>query len=138
MSDLHVVVLAAGKGTRMKSALPKVLHRVAGRPMINFVLEASRSLKPASTTVVIGHQAQLVRSTIAGHADVQTVVQEPQSGTGHALLTTEAILQDRTGHVLLLSGDVPLLRAETLESLVVTHINGDARATVATAILAHP
>src|SRR5262245_21570807 len=113
MASLHVVVLAAGKGTRMKSALPKVLHRVAGRPLIDFVLALCQSLRPVSTTVVVGHEAETVKSALARLPDVKTVVQEPQFGTGHALLATEPLLHGSAGDILLLSGDVPLLRLET-------------------------
>ena len=86
---LHIVVLAAGKGTRMKSARPKVLHRVAGRPMIDYVLTTARSLAPRSTTVVVGHQAETLE-TGPGRRDpgLTFVVQEPQLGTAHALLST--------------------------------------------------
>src|SRR5205085_5928653 len=76
--DLHVVVLAAGKGTRMKSALPKVLHRVAGLPMIEHVLTAAASLRPRSTVVVVGYGADAVRAALAPHSDLTFVVQEPQ------------------------------------------------------------
>ena len=85
-SDIHVVVLAAGKGTRMKSAIPKVLHPVAGRPLLDHVLTAAAPLRPASTTVVIGHQGDMIRAAYANRPDVGFVVQEPQLGTGHALL----------------------------------------------------
>src|ERR1700716_2017112 len=113
MPDVHVVVLAAGLGTRIKSARPKVLHRVAGTPMIAHVLEGARALKPQSVTVVVGHQADAVKSALSGLAGLTDVVQEPQLGTGHALLTTEAVLKGATGTVILLSGDVPLLPAKT-------------------------
>lgn len=138
MPNLHVVILAAGKGTRMKSALPKVLHRVAGSPMIDFVLRAAAALKPASTTVVLGHQAELVRPLVTANDGVKIVVQEPQLGTAHALLATEPVLQGTSGNVLLLSGDVPLLRAETLETLVEMHRRQAAAATIATAMVPEP
>src|SRR4029077_8946630 len=103
MSDVHVVVLAAGKGTRMKSALPKVLHRVAGVPLIEHVLSTAAALAPRSTTIVIGHQAETLPRALARHANLTFVVQEPQLGTAHALLTTEAALAGRTGTLVLLS-----------------------------------
>jgi len=138
MADLHVVILAAGKGTRMKSARPKVLHRVAGLPMIEHVLAAATSLQPRSTTLVVGHQADSVRAALLGHAGVTFVVQEPQLGTGHALLTTEPIFRGAAGTLVLLSGDVPLLSAKTLKSLVDRHESAGAAATVVTAILEQP
>ena len=118
MSDLHIVILAAGQGTRMKSARPKVLHRVAGRPMIEHVLDAASSLAPRSTVIVIGHQAEALREAMADHTGLTFVVQEPQRGTAHALLTTEPALHGARGTLVLLSGDVPLLSARTLNTLV--------------------
>src|SRR6185295_12043344 len=91
--DVHVAILAAGKGTRMKSALPKVLHRVAGLPMIEHVLAASTALGPRSTTIVVGHQAEAVRAALSTHPGLTFVVQEPQLGTAHALLMTEPALR---------------------------------------------
>ena len=88
MSDTHIVVLAAGKGTRMNSARPKVLHQVAGRPMIDYVLTAARSLAPRSTTIVVGHQAEILRQALATRPGLTVVVQEPQLGTAHALMST--------------------------------------------------
>src|SRR5690349_4338671 len=105
MSDVHIVVLAAGKGTRLRSATAKVLHRVAGAPMIEHVLATAAALHPRSTTVVVGHQADRVQAGLAGHAGLRFVVQEPQLGTGHALLSTEPALGGATGMLVLLSGD---------------------------------
>jgi bifunctional UDP-N-acetylglucosamine pyrophosphorylase/glucosamine-1-phosphate N-acetyltransferase len=131
---VHVVILAAGKGTRMKSAQPKVLHRVAGVPMIEHVLDTAAALAPASVTVVVGHQADTVRCALALRAGVDFVVQEPQLGTAHALLTTEPLLGHRTGTLVLLSGDVPALSTGTLTCLLDTHDHAGAAATVVTAI----
>jgi bifunctional UDP-N-acetylglucosamine pyrophosphorylase/glucosamine-1-phosphate N-acetyltransferase len=138
MTDLHIVVLAAGKGTRMKSALPKVLHRVAGVPMIDYVLSAAAQLSPKSITVVVGHQAQTLTSALVGYSNLTFVVQEPQLGTGDALRRTEGALRSATGTLVLLSGDVPLLRGETLKTLVDHHRATHARATVLTAIVDEP
>lgn len=138
MTDIHVVILAAGKGTRMKSQLPKVLHQACGMPLIGHVLATARALGPCSITVVVGHQSERVREALATHADVGIVVQEPQLGTGHALLMAEPLLDGKTGTVLLLSGDVPLLRAETLRNLAQTHQTSGAALTVATAVVPHP
>ena len=138
MADLHIVVLAAGKGTRMKSSLPKVLHRVAGKPMIGYVLDAAARLNPQTTTVVVGHQLDVLKPALVAHPGCQIVVQEPQLGTAHALLTTEPALQTATGIVVLLSGDVPLLSAITLKTLVERHASTGAAATVVTAAVADP
>lgn len=138
MSDVHVVILAAGKGTRMKSATPKVLHPVAGRPLIDWVLSTARQLSPASTTVIVGHRGDAIRDHLSSVPNVKVVVQEPQSGTGHALLQAEPVLRGREGIVLLLSGDVPLLTRDTLRSLVSAHVARDAAATVLTTRVDRP
>jgi bifunctional UDP-N-acetylglucosamine pyrophosphorylase / glucosamine-1-phosphate N-acetyltransferase len=138
MSDLHIVVLAAGKGTRMKSAGPKVLHRVAGVPMLEHVLSTASTLDPRSLTVVIGHQAETLKRALSDHATLTTVVQEPQRGTAHALQTTRSVLSGATGNLLLLSGDVPLLSAGTLRRLVDRHSSKGATATVLTACVDNP
>src|ERR1051325_5148342 len=134
MADLHVVILAAGKGTRMKSELPKVLHRVGGLPMIEHVIAAARTLSPRSITVVIGHQGEKLKAALSQHPELQFVVQEPQQGTGHALMMTEPVLGRATGSVALLYGDVPLLSAKTLKALVEQHESRNAAATVVTAL----
>jgi len=133
MPEVHVVVLAAGKGTRMKSALPKVLHEAAGLPLIEHVLRAADSLHPASTTIVIGHLAAHVRDVLLKRPGLRFALQEPQLGTGHALMQAEAQLRGASGVVLVLSGDVPLLRAATLRSLIEAHLSHRAVATVLTA-----
>src|SRR5688572_8890695 len=118
MPPIHIVILAAGKGTRMKSALPKVLHKAAGDPMIHYVLDAAATFQPLSTTLVIGHQADVLRAALASTPGIVFTVQEPQIGTAHALLTTEPALRQAQGTVVLLSGDVPLLTADTLRRLI--------------------
>jgi bifunctional UDP-N-acetylglucosamine pyrophosphorylase/glucosamine-1-phosphate N-acetyltransferase len=138
MSDTHIVVLAAGKGTRMNSARPKVLHLVAGRPMIDYVLTAARSLAPRSTTIVVGHQAEILRQALATRPGLTVVVQEPQLGTAHALMSTADALAGARGVLILLSGDVPLLSTNTLKTLVERHSSTGAAATVVTAIVENP
>jgi len=137
MSDTHVVVLAAGQGTRMKSGLPKVLHKIAGRPLIEHALKTASSIKPATVTVVIGYMAESVRVRLAGY-DLQFAVQEPQLGTAHALQQAEPLLAGQTGTLILLSGDVPLLNARTLGRLLETHRGAKAAATVVTATVERP
>jgi bifunctional UDP-N-acetylglucosamine pyrophosphorylase/glucosamine-1-phosphate N-acetyltransferase len=138
MTKLHVAVLAAGKGTRMKSSLAKVVHRANGVPLIEHVLRAVDPLSPASTVVIVGHQTEQVRSCLAGRGQVRFAIQSPQLGTGHALLQAEPALHGQEGAVLLLSGDVPLLRTATLEVLVSRHLSTQAAATVLTASVADP
>jgi len=138
VSELHIVILAAGKGTRMKSELPKVLHPIAGQPLIDRVLDTAQALNPSTMTLVVGHSADKVRTHLAGRPGLAFAAQEPQLGTGHALLQTEPILRGRSGIVILLSGDVPLLRADSLQGLVETHKAAGAAATVLTAKLERP
>ena len=137
-ADTHVVILAAGQGTRMKSALPKVLHRIGGRSLISHVLGAADSLTPATVTVVVGHSADTLKEHLEGRPDVRTVVQEPQLGTAHAVRQTEDALRGLKGTLVLLSGDVPLLRPSTLLELVETHRRANAAATVVTATVERP
>jgi bifunctional UDP-N-acetylglucosamine pyrophosphorylase / glucosamine-1-phosphate N-acetyltransferase len=134
----HVVVLAAGKGTRMKSARPKVLHRAAGLPLLDHVLRAAATLEPASIVLVLGHQADLVREALGKRLGLSFALQEPQLGTGHALLQAEQALAGAEGTVVLLSGDVPLLRPATLRALVERHEASGAAATVLTATVPAP
>ena len=134
----HVLILAAGKGTRMKSALPKVLHRVAGAPMIDYVLAASASLGAATTTVVVGHQADALRAALAAHAGLGFVQQEPQLGTAHAVRQAAPLLAGLRGTLVVLSGDVPLLTPDTLGALVARHEGARAAATLLTAVLDDP
>ena len=138
MSDLHVVVLAAGKGTRMKSDLPKVLHRTSGQTLIEYVLRAADRLNPASVSIVIGHKAELLRSHLAARPDLRFAVQEPQLGTAHAVMQSEPLLAGTSGTKLLLSGDVPLLSTGTLQALLRVHAAEHAAATVLTAMLDRP
>ena len=138
MGDLHVVVLAAGKGTRMRSTVPKVLHPAAGLPLIGHILRTAESLHPKSTIIVVGHQAEQLKEAIGKRLGLGFASQEPQLGTGHALLQSEPLLQGARGTVLLLSGDVPLLREETLERLVKAHQERSAAATVLTAVVESP
>ena len=113
--NLHVVILAAGQGTRMRSKLPKVLHPVAGKPMLGHVIDCARSLSPTRIHVVIGHGAELVREQLAAE-DIHWVLQTEQLGTGHAV--AQALPgTEGADQVLVLYGDVPLLRVETLAQL---------------------
>ncbi len=128
-SKLAVVVLAAGMGTRMNSDLPKVLHKIAGRELILHVLDTAGELNPCETVVVIGHGRDLVQTVLAGKA-VTTVVQDPPKGTGHAVLQAEAAITSDCKDVLILSGDVPLLRGDTLTDLYRSHVGSNSCLTV--------
>ncbi|WP_225748406.1 bifunctional UDP-N-acetylglucosamine diphosphorylase/glucosamine-1-phosphate N-acetyltransferase GlmU [Eikenella sp. Marseille-P7795] len=115
-TPLHIVILAAGKGTRMHSALPKVLHQIGGQSMLERIIRTSQSLKPQSINVVIGHGRELVREKISRN-DVNWVEQTEQLGTGHAVQTALPHL-GAEGRTLILSGDVPLINRETLQALL--------------------
>ncbi|MBM3817694.1 MAG: bifunctional UDP-N-acetylglucosamine diphosphorylase/glucosamine-1-phosphate N-acetyltransferase GlmU [Acidimicrobiia bacterium] len=140
MTDLtaHVVILAAGQGTRMKSRVPKVLHPVAGRTMIGHVLRTAASVNPATITLIVGHQADTVRDRLREVPGLQFALQKPQRGTAHALQQAEPALTDRTGTLVLLSGDVPLLTPATLARLLDAHHAAGAAATVVTANVERP
>jgi len=131
------VILAAGRGTRMKSTLPKVLHAVAGLPMALYPARLAKALGCDPTVLVIGHEAAAVKSALAGEG-LHFALQEEQLGTGHALLCAREQLTDFTGTLLLLCGDVPLLRAEALERLLAFHQAQAAAVTVLTAEMADP
>jgi bifunctional UDP-N-acetylglucosamine pyrophosphorylase/glucosamine-1-phosphate N-acetyltransferase len=138
MPDLHFVILAAGKGTRMKSARPKVLHRIAGIPLIEHVLRATDPLDPTATVVVVGHRASDVREALGKRLGLQFATQAPQLGTAHALLQAEPFLTGARGTVVMVYGDVPMLSTRTLRRLVDAHVlSGDA-ATLLTTILDQP
>ncbi len=128
------IVLAAGKGTRMKSDLPKVLHEVCGRSMVEHVFEAVRSAGVTRIVCVIGHEAELMRERLGGHADVEFALQAEQKGTGHAVQMAADLLADHDGPVLVLAGDTPLLRAESLQALLDELTSHNAVAVVGTAI----
>jgi bifunctional UDP-N-acetylglucosamine pyrophosphorylase / glucosamine-1-phosphate N-acetyltransferase len=134
----QAVILAAGKGTRMKSARAKVLHPVLGVPLVEHVVRAVQALGPDPLILVVGHQAQDVEATFAGRG-LGFVRQEPPLGTGHALLAARekyAAHPDRT--LLVVNGDVPLLRSETLATLLDAHRRSGAAATLLTAVLDEP
>ena len=113
---LEVIVLAAGRGTRMRSSLPKVLHALASKPMIHHVLDTARALEASRIHVVVGHGAELVSSAIAAD-DVTTYVQSEQLGTGHAALAAAPHCQPEST-VIVLFGDVPLLSSATLSRVI--------------------
>ncbi|MFM7057205.1 MAG: NTP transferase domain-containing protein [Planctomycetota bacterium] len=118
MSSTIAVVLAAGRSTRMKSDVPKVLHPVCGRPMIEYVLDAAREAGAGRLVVVVGHRSDLVRAALSSHPDVVFAEQTEQKGTGHAVMMCESALATHTGAVLILAGDTPLLRGASLKALL--------------------
>lgn len=118
MTGAMAVILAAGKSTRMKSALPKVLHQVCGRPMIEYVLDAARSASVSRIVVIVGHRADLVQSELSKHGDVEFALQSEQKGTGHAVMMCHEQLKSHHGPVLVLAGDTPLLKKDSLSALL--------------------
>ncbi|MEU3912796.1 MULTISPECIES: bifunctional UDP-N-acetylglucosamine diphosphorylase/glucosamine-1-phosphate N-acetyltransferase GlmU [unclassified Streptomyces] len=130
-----VVVLAAGEGTRMKSATPKVLHEICGRSLVGHVVAASRELDPTHLVVVVGHAREQVTAHLAGvDAGVRTAVQYEQNGTGHAVrMALEELGGQLTGTVIVVCGDTPLLTGETLRALAATHEADGNAVTVLTA-----
>jgi bifunctional UDP-N-acetylglucosamine pyrophosphorylase/glucosamine-1-phosphate N-acetyltransferase len=137
MKSLATVILAAGKGTRMKSAQPKVLHPLCGQPLIHYPVRLARQLGSTTTVLVVGHGAETVESALAAE-NVVFALQAEQLGTGHALLCAQPALADFSGTILLLCGDVPLLRAATIAQLLDYHHAQGASVTVLTATLENP
>ena len=135
---LAVAVLAAGKGTRMKSDLPKVLQPLAGATLVERVLSSCAGLAPQRRLLIVGHQAERVRTTLEGTGGLEFVLQQPQLGTGHAVQQLLDPLAGFDGDLLVLNGDVPLLRPETLEQLLSRHRASGAAVTLLTARLADP
>jgi bifunctional UDP-N-acetylglucosamine pyrophosphorylase/glucosamine-1-phosphate N-acetyltransferase len=138
MGNRHVIVLAAGKGTRMRSSRPKVLHQLAGQSLIERVINSAKSLVPITTTVVLGHQAEIVKTALSNFPGLRFVRQEPQLGTAHALLQAEILFAGIRGNLLVLSGDVPCINEATLLRLTKHHESSEAIATVLTARLERP
>ncbi len=138
MKDVVAVVLAAGKGTRMKSDLVKVLHEVCGAPLLDWPVLAARNAGAERFVMVVGHQADRVKEHLAGDATVDFAIQEEQLGTGHAVSCARDLLEGFTGRVLILCGDVPLIRAETLKGMLAYHHERQATVTVMTTHLESP
>ncbi|EGP66546.1 UDP-N-acetylglucosamine diphosphorylase/glucosamine-1-phosphate N-acetyltransferase [Streptococcus sp. oral taxon 056 str. F0418] len=132
----YAVILAAGKGTRMKSDLPKVLHKVAGISMLEHVFRSVNAINPEKTVTVVGHKAELVEQVLAGQTDF--VRQTEQLGTGHAVMMAEPVLENLTGQTLVIAGDTPLITGESLKNLIDFHINHKNVATILTAEADNP
>ncbi|MDY4475661.1 bifunctional UDP-N-acetylglucosamine diphosphorylase/glucosamine-1-phosphate N-acetyltransferase GlmU, partial [Mitsuokella sp.] len=133
MSDLVTVILAAGKGTRMKSRLPKVLHKAGGKTMLQHVIDAAKAAGAKRNIVVTGFGGDVVRAAIGEQAEF--VTQQEQLGTGHAVLQTADLLKEEQGTVMVLCGDTPLLTGDLLKKLYEEHVAAGAKATVLTAIM---
>jgi len=136
-SDFVVIILAAGKGTRLKSSLAKVLHRAGGRSLVEHVVRACQPLKAREIVAVVGHQAEDVTAAVAP-LGVKTVLQNPQRGTGHAMLVARRAIPARATFAILLPGDAPLIRTETLAALARAHRESGAAATILSAEIENP
>ncbi|HLQ44060.1 MAG TPA: NTP transferase domain-containing protein [Planctomycetaceae bacterium] len=134
MSDPVAIILAAGKGTRMNSDLPKVMHAVCGRPMVEHVLDAARAAGVKRIVVVVGHKAELLQEALSRHADVEFALQSEQKGTGHAVIMCANQLANHDGPTLVLAGDTPLLRGESLAGLLTELREHRAACVIGTAI----
>lgn len=134
----HILILAAGQGKRMHSSLPKVLHPVLFHPMLHHVIDLSFSLPHSSVSVVVGHGKEAVTKACSGYPRIQFFHQEEQRGTAHAVGVAKDFLKTVKGHVLILSGDVCLLRKESVEALLHTHFEKNQALTFATTHLENP
>jgi len=135
--NFTTIILAAGKGTRMKSELPKVLHPVCGKPMIHYPCDAAREAGSKTIVTVIGHGAEAVREKLQNN-DMAFVMQEEQLGTGHAVMVCEESVQDKSIPVVILCGDAPLIQATTISGLVSSHLDNKNSVTVLTADMKDP
>jgi len=136
MRGITAVVLAAGKGTRMKSDVPKVLHKVLGRPIIRYALDAVRGSGVKDIRVVAGYGRELVAEAVEGLAKV--IIQKKLLGSGDAVLSAKGALKNRSGDILVICGDTPLIKASTLRSIIEKHNRSEASVTILTARLSDP
>ena len=136
--DLRIVILAAGKGTRMNSDLPKVLHELNDKTLIDYVLDQSELLNPIESILVVGFKKNQIISHTKSRIKLRYVTQKEQLGTGHAVLQTEKLLKDKKGHILILYGDVPTIKASSLEPIIENHIINNRDLTLITAEVDNP
>src|SRR5438874_10833902 len=134
---LAIAIMAAGKGTRLKSKHPKVLHEVGGKPLLGHVVAAAtKVVVPKDVYAIIGHEAERVREAVA-HTGINFVLQNPQRGTGHALMVAREVLAPYD-HVVVLSGDAPLITPETITKLRNFHVRTKAAMTILSSLLPDP
>jgi len=137
-NSFGIIILAAGKGTRMKSDKAKVLHSLSGRPLILHVAETAVRTDGQEIVIVIGHQADQVKNTVSAQVSAKYALQKEQRGTGHAVQCALPFLSDDCGHVVILSGDVPLIRHSTIIELIEEHVNQENEVTVLGVCLENP
>ena len=136
--ELRVIILAAGKGTRMNSDLPKVLHKLNGKALLDFVLDESELLNPIETILVVGFKKEQVISHTENRINLKYATQIEQLGTGHAVLQTQELLKNNKGHIIILYGDVPNIKASTLRPIINEHIINNRDLTLITAEIDNP
>ena len=132
MTNITAIILAAGKGTRFKSELPKVLHTIHNKPMIHYVIESVNHIDIQSVCLVVGHKKELVKESCENY-NVNYANQDQQLGTGHAVVCALNELESIKDHCIVLAGDCPLITSETLSKLIDIHIKSNAAASVLTA-----
>ena len=137
-NELRVIILAAGKGTRMNSDLPKVLHKLKGKPLIDYVIDESELLNPKEIILVVGFKKESVIKHTESRINLKYATQIEQLGTGHAVLQTNELLKNKRGHILILYGDVPNIKASTLQPIVSDHISNNRDLTLITAEIDDP
>lgn len=138
MASTAAIILAAGKSTRMKSEAPKVLHEICGKPMLWYVVQACRAAGVEKLVIVVGHRKDDVIAAFEGERDISFVEQVEQKGTGHAALVCEDALGDFKGRILVIAGDMPLIRSQTLSALLAENDRTGHAVTLATSILDDP
>ncbi len=138
VKDLIIVIMAAGKGTRMKSKLPKVLHKAAGKSMLDHVIDSAINLNPNKILVIVGFEAQTVIDSYDNRFPVTWVLQSEQLGTGHAVMQIIPHLKDYDGDIMILSGDVPLLSSSTMSDFLKKHYENNSHCTILTTELEKP
>ena len=136
--ELRVIILAAGKGTRMNSDLPKVLHKLQGKALIDYVIDESELLDPKEIILVVGFKKEQVIKHTKNRIHLKYATQVEQLGTGHAVLQTKELLKNKKGHILILYGDVPNIKASTLMPIVDDHISNNRDLTLITAEIDDP
>ncbi|MGQ9811846.1 MAG: NTP transferase domain-containing protein [Dissulfurimicrobium sp.] len=136
-NDWAAIVLAAGKGTRMKSDLPKVMHNINGQPIIFWVIDLLKRLDIHLRVVVIGYKGDIVRRYVEG-LGCQTVEQKEQLGTGHAVMCARSVLDGFKGNILIMCGDTPLFKRETIDFFMQSHIKSMSNISILTALMEHP
>ena len=138
VKNLSIVIMAAGKGTRMKSKLPKVLHKAAGKSMLDHVIDSAIKLNPSKILVIVGFEAQTVINSYDNRFPITWVEQKEQLGTGHAVMQVIPHLKDYNGEIMLLSGDVPLLSTSTMLQILKSHQENNSHCTILTTVIDNP